>query len=197
MGERTCAIEGCPGKHKGHGYCNKHLLRWKTHGDPLVEVPPGRHTLDPAAAVQLMRDAGLEPLAEYVDTKTPWRCRCMTCGAEVYPRYSNVKQGMGCIRCGERRRGLKRRRENNPLWKGDDVAYRTVHRRLEMWQGRASEHSCADCGAQADDWSYDGGSDKERVEPASGLAYSPDLGAYVPRCRVCHKRRDNEVRHAP
>lgn len=33
---RTCTVEGCDNKHYGHGYCNKHYLRWKAHGDPSV-----------------------------------------------------------------------------------------------------------------------------------------------------------------
>ncbi len=31
-----CKIEGCDGKHKGHGYCNKHYQRFKKNGDPYV-----------------------------------------------------------------------------------------------------------------------------------------------------------------
>ena len=36
MDRRTCSIDGCNGKHKGLGYCEKHLTRFRTHGDPLV-----------------------------------------------------------------------------------------------------------------------------------------------------------------
>jgi hypothetical protein len=31
-----CSVGGCSNKHKGHGYCNKHLLRLRNNGDPLV-----------------------------------------------------------------------------------------------------------------------------------------------------------------
>ena len=31
---RICKIEGCFGRHKGHDYCEKHLERFKKHGDP-------------------------------------------------------------------------------------------------------------------------------------------------------------------
>ena len=30
-----CLIEGCDGRHKGHGYCENHLKRLQRHGDPL------------------------------------------------------------------------------------------------------------------------------------------------------------------
>ena len=33
--KRFCKIEGCNTIHKGHGYCQKHLNRWKKHGDPM------------------------------------------------------------------------------------------------------------------------------------------------------------------
>ena len=32
---RQCSIEGCSLRMKGHGYCSKHLQRYRTHGDPL------------------------------------------------------------------------------------------------------------------------------------------------------------------
>lgn len=32
---RLCKIIGCVGKHKGHGWCDKHYQRWKSHGNPL------------------------------------------------------------------------------------------------------------------------------------------------------------------
>ena len=47
-----------------------------------------------------MRLAGLEPLEPYVNSQTPWRCRCHTCGNEVSPRYSNVRgEHSGCRFC--------------------------------------------------------------------------------------------------
>jgi len=33
---RLCTIEGCAGKHKGYGYCDKHYQRLKRHGDVSV-----------------------------------------------------------------------------------------------------------------------------------------------------------------
>ena len=32
---RTCSVDGCPERHKAHGYCRKHYVRFKRHGDPL------------------------------------------------------------------------------------------------------------------------------------------------------------------
>lgn len=33
---RRCSIAGCDGPHKGRGYCNKHLIRYRRYGDPLM-----------------------------------------------------------------------------------------------------------------------------------------------------------------
>lgn len=32
---RTCSIKGCENKHNAKGYCQKHYVRFKKHGDPL------------------------------------------------------------------------------------------------------------------------------------------------------------------
>ena len=34
MSIKICKIEGCENKARGHGWCNKHYLRWWIHGDP-------------------------------------------------------------------------------------------------------------------------------------------------------------------
>lgn len=52
-------------------------------------------------AVADMRAAGLEPLEPFVDTKTDWRCRCVTCDTVVKPKLNNIRNGHGgCIDCG-------------------------------------------------------------------------------------------------
>lgn len=56
--------------------------------------------VDPETAASLMKAAGFEPLVEFTSVKTPWRCRCMTCGREVTPRFNNVRQtNSGCAFC--------------------------------------------------------------------------------------------------
>lgn len=43
MGTRQrppCSVENCPGDgSRRRGWCQKHYLRWKIHGDPLYEAP--------------------------------------------------------------------------------------------------------------------------------------------------------------
>jgi hypothetical protein len=38
----TCGIEGCDRPHHGHGFCDLHYRRWRTHGDPHMLGRPGR-----------------------------------------------------------------------------------------------------------------------------------------------------------
>lgn len=65
--------------------------------------------VDEADAVQVMLDAGLQPLDGYPGFEKPWRCRCQTCGNEVTPTYGHVRwRGRGCLHCGiERTRAAR------------------------------------------------------------------------------------------
>lgn len=82
--------------------------------------------------------------------------------------------------------------EQHPSWRGDEVAYRTVHTRLQSQRGPASARACVDCGLTADEWSYDHKADVEFFDD-NGSPYSTDLTHYEPRCRSCHKRFDGIV----
>jgi recombinational DNA repair protein (RecF pathway) len=59
-----------------------------------------RLRMDHETAAVLMIEHGLEPLEPYPGAGRRWRCRCLRCGSEVMPRYSNIKQGWGgCRTC--------------------------------------------------------------------------------------------------
>ena len=42
MIKKLCSIDGCDNKHSSKGYCNKHYLRLKQHGDPNYRKTPER-----------------------------------------------------------------------------------------------------------------------------------------------------------
>lgn len=42
MTKPQCKIEDCTNKLLARGWCNKHYLRWKAHGDPLGEAGPAK-----------------------------------------------------------------------------------------------------------------------------------------------------------
>jgi len=67
---------------------------------------------DEAAA--LLRDAGAEPLTEYVNAHTPWPARCLTCGQNVSPRLSKIRSGQSPCRSCAIQASAKRRRDAHP-----------------------------------------------------------------------------------
>lgn len=77
--------------------------------------------------------------------------------------------------------------EEHPAYRGDEVGYWAVHKRLRATRGPASDHVCA-CGAPAHDWAYLG----ER-EPGDRFPFSTDLDLYEAMCRSCHVRHDRAV----
>jgi hypothetical protein len=63
-----------------------------------------------ARAVTDFRLAGLDPIDSFKDSYSPWLATCMKCGDVVSPRLAGVRAGQGgCITCGRKQRGLKRR----------------------------------------------------------------------------------------
>lgn len=69
---------------------------------------------DPKVAEALMLKAGLEPLEPYTNAVTHWKCRCLSCGLEVTPRYNDIQSGKGgCAKCGKRRSSEKQRMDEN------------------------------------------------------------------------------------
>jgi len=59
--------------------------------------------VDPAAAVEVMRHAGYEPLEPYVNSSHRWRCRCVQCGRETFPRYDEARIGSRCVYCARKK----------------------------------------------------------------------------------------------
>ncbi len=52
-------------------------------------------------AIQIMRDADLEPLEPYPGGKKPWKSKCKRCKKLVSPKYSDLRNGDGgCKYCG-------------------------------------------------------------------------------------------------
>lgn len=62
-------------------------------------------------ALKALEDQGLAPLEPFPGSNRPWRCRCITCGADVAPRYTDIKQkAVACRYCSSRRRGVALRK---------------------------------------------------------------------------------------
>jgi hypothetical protein len=75
----------------------------------LNNIKKGQHgckwcsgrAVDPAEAAEVMRAAGLEPLAAYPGAHSPWPCRCQRCHETVTPRYRAVQGGSGYCYCND------------------------------------------------------------------------------------------------
>lgn len=91
--------------------------------------------------------------------------------------------------------GRRLSREGHPQWQ-QQVKYAAAHIRVQVAKGAAAEHACVDCGLGASDWSYEGGDLDELVEIINGYPrrYSLDPDRYQPRCRSCHRIKDNRER---
>jgi len=56
--------------------------------------------IDSDEAVQIMKQAGFQPLTKYPGAKKAWRCKCLTCNSKVSPQLSLVNnRGAGCAYC--------------------------------------------------------------------------------------------------
>lgn len=80
--------------------------------------------------------------------------------------------------------------------KGEHPTVGAMHRRVRKAKGAARGHQCVDCGARADEWSYNNADPNELLgeDHGSQLAYSLDVANYEPRCRSCHRQFDAEER---
>lgn len=128
--------------------------------------------------------------AGVVGANAGWLTRC-DCGRHLVVSSSHLRTGhtksCGCLRVDTT--GALRRK---PV-----VDYGGAHDRVRAARGPASGHSCIDCAAPAQDWSYDGQDPNERRGANAygrGLAFSLDPSHYVPRCKPCHVRHDAAAR---
>lgn len=86
---RTCSIPDCGRPVRGRGYCNRHLLRLRRHGDPLGGRPSWDDFTIPTEKA-CRRCQVVKPLDEFAtrsaarDGKSPW---CKVCFTDHY--YAN------------------------------------------------------------------------------------------------------------
>lgn len=166
MNKGTCSIADCGRPAHTRGWCRTHYGRW-------------------------LRGASLHmPIRA-------WRVEDRSCAADgcTRPFHSTIDDQSWCSMHASRvnRHGdpgaWKRRGVDHGMWAGEKVGYHGVHRRLYKEYGQARSHRCADCGGQAEQWSYDGADPKERSDPRRG-PFSADLDRYQPRCVPCHRKLD-------
>ena len=60
----------------------------------------GSKKLDPNEAAKIMLDHGFEPLEPFINSNTPWKCKCLECGYISNKRLGPIRQGRaGCAKC--------------------------------------------------------------------------------------------------
>jgi hypothetical protein len=132
-------------RHKWKSQC----LTCKKISTPTLKMVKKKNTgcaycakvkIDGLEAMDIMLQAGLLPKRNYVDSKSPWECECMTCGATVFPRYNSIQSGQGgCSACGDKSRADLNRTEQ-------DVAINMAKSRslepLEDYVNRSTPWEC-------------------------------------------------------
>jgi hypothetical protein len=117
-------------------------------------------------------------------------CICIcTCNKVKAIRVYNLDRVRSCGCSRPSRRGPQK----------DIIKYHSVHNLLRAQRGPASDHVCVDCGSQAEEWSYNGGSPTEAIQLVGdgrngkhrNVAHSGrGLSFYSPRCKKCHYQKD-------
>ena len=59
----------------------------------------GNAKYEESAAIEIMRNAGLEPLTPFKNSNTPWRSKCVACENTVSPMLMSVRSGARCRFC--------------------------------------------------------------------------------------------------
>jgi hypothetical protein len=63
--------------------------------------------VNPKKAGEIMLESSLKPLVKYPGAGSAWKSKCMKCLQIVYPRFADVKYGIGCAFCSGTRVNIK------------------------------------------------------------------------------------------
>lgn len=171
MANGTCSVEGCERVLDSRGWCDYHYRHWLKHGDPLMvkkrgPKPKPRPTCSVGGCERVVHGRGYCPLH--------------------YQQWKNNGDPL-----------INRRNLRGPasyVWRGDDVKYFAVHRRLRVLRGSAKKFTCAHCGLlPARHWAYDHQDPNER-HSEDGWPFSLDPERYTPLCSSCHALLDRKTK---
>ena len=80
-----------------------------TCGECAHAVRGAKRKLSADEAARRLESSGFIPLEPYVRSDLPWLMECQTCGDRSNRLLEKIQQGVGCVACFEKRRGLSRR----------------------------------------------------------------------------------------
>lgn len=122
------------------------------------------------------------------------KLKCGNC-KKLYIRYrTNNRPQKFCSRMcylkSDENREVQRNRmaglkgDKNYAWIGDNITYKSLHRWIELQLGKSKNYSCQFCkgksGSKTMNWSN------------IDHTYTRDLSKWIPLCKVCHSRYDQE-----
>lgn len=189
---KKCAVPSCDRDAIAKGFCIPHWERNHIHGSPMEDVP----LLERPRIAHCSVDGC--PNSHYA--KTYCRIHYNRWARQGVPHTLQELAPSACIAEGcdrpPNRRGLCELHRMR-LWrlgtlelKRSGLGYIGAHRRVYRAKGKASEHACVRCAGCAQQWAYDH-LDTDELSDTNGT-YSAKPEHYVPMCRSCHKRFDNE-----
>lgn len=135
--QATCSIGDCGGKVIARGWCNKHYLRWRNHGDPLGGGPELKPAVDHDDGSRTCSACGLrQPIAQFDLDRTASRGRraqCKLCRSGKVRDWYNENQDRQQARARDRRE-----RNGDAIRAQDSARYRRDRpKRVAL----ATEHS--------------------------------------------------------
>lgn len=220
-GNPSCAVQDCDRTTKGGywGYCDKHIQRVRSHGDPTVIKPPhfqGGSAHPNWAGAAIKYGAAHERVRNVRGRVRQYPC-VRGCGKaaqqwaydhqdpeELWSEHHGVPYSQHphhylamCIPCHKRfdldyleaTRGYMMR----PPVVRSGISYIGAHARVRASRGVVQQYACVTgCGAQAQQWAYDHRDIDELRDPKSGALYSGAPHHYLAMCIPCHRRFDAE-----
>lgn len=133
---RTCAIDDCDGRPVARGWCNRHYLRWRSHGDPLSGGASPRKPTDHGDGTRTCNECGdrldLDSFDVDLSATRGRRAVCKAC------RSAAMKSWYSENRDRQRRRARDRRaRDTEVLRHRDRIRYADDRdKRLELVYAR-------------------------------------------------------------
>ena len=110
------------------------------------KITVDKRRLSDEKAIQIMKNAGLEPLVSYKGVKTPWKSKCLECGKIVSPTLTNINSGQnGCKFCSSKALGIKQTRPQDSAIK---IMRNSFLEPLEPYQNSKVpwKSKCLNCG---------------------------------------------------
>ena len=164
MQKSTCSVTDCKSITKGRGLCNLHLIRLRKHGSTDAYHPNATKACAIAGCTSPHHARG-------------W---CV----KHWNRWKNAGDPNVVRKSGQ----ADRRGSRNPMWRGDEVTYETVHWRMSR-EDPARNHSCAHCSGPAKQWAYTHDAPNEKQSEVGPYSVDPEF--YIPLCISCHVKFDH------